>query len=138
MTKNRSAPAEVIGSCQKVLLIAGFWSHLRVYSFKTFAESSFYLLVFILHLAYVLPSPQSAVCIFRQTQQAPGPRVFHRPRDPVFSIDPGTPHPDPVLSTTVNPPPHRQSGDTSRISSRNGKFRKQSHSYNRCYIWSWQ
>ena len=106
MTKNRSAPAEVIGSCQKVLLIAGFWSPLRVYSFKTFAESSFYLLVlvFILHLACVLPSPQSAVCIFRKTQQAPGPRVFHRPRDPVFSIDPSTPHPGPVLSATVNPP----------------------------------
>ena len=46
----------------------------------TFAESSFYLLVFILHLACVLPSPQSAVCIFRKTQQVPGPRVFHRPR----------------------------------------------------------
>ena len=126
MTKNRSAPAEVIGSCQKVLLIAGFWSPLRVYSFKTFAESSFYLLVlvFILHLACVLPSPQSAVCIFRsvrslcnlhkgnwlKTQQTPR-LVFST--DPVLSTDPGTPrprvlhgprrpgtaHPGPVLCT---------------------------------------
>ena len=30
----------------------------------TFDRSAFYLLVFILHLAFVLPSPQSAVCIF--------------------------------------------------------------------------
>ena len=27
---------------------------------------------------------------------------FHRPRDPVFSTDPGTPQPGPVLSTKIN------------------------------------
>ena len=44
----------------------------------------------------------------RSSHKNDRPRVFHRPRDPVFStdsgtpcfsIDPGTPHPGPVLST---------------------------------------
>ena len=76
----------------------------------TFAESAFYLLVFILHLAGVLPSPQTAVFIFCKTQQTSGPRVipqtsrprlFHKPRDSVFSRTPHprTPHPGPALST---------------------------------------
>ena len=96
MTKNRS-PGSVI-NCRVLVFTTP-----RVQF--TFAESAFYLLVFILHLACVLPSPQTAVFIFRKTQQAPGPRVisqtsrprlFHKPRDPVFSIDPrdpGTPEP---------------------------------------------
>ena len=94
MTKNRT-PGSVI-NCRVLVFTPP-----RVQF--TFAESAFYLLVFILHLACVLPSPQTAVFIFRKTQQAPGPRVFHRPRDPVFSIDPrdpGTPVPHYPLNRT--------------------------------------